>query len=338
MCGLLLAGVGGDLRMRYRGRVSLLVTLLILLPLFPAPYGQEEGLAPIVSSASNCGSEEQPEPMDPERVEFFNMINQGGFGGEDEAWLEARDYGGIPVTDSDLESLTSSFYTSSILINDTAIGLRMNLTTGWKYTICVNLQALNDSEIRPSTDIYLIQETQFGRYDFDYDSRHNSWDGMRDEIAHSSPWLQNLILWNSFRDVHSYEKVEQVAFSVALDHEERSFSLFGGESEPRTMFLMIDAWDNIRDYDAKPQNINYSADITVLVEERFSLPNWTVSLTCCGGLIGLLAAPFILHRRFMKAGLDENVSSGGGDLMPHLETGAERPNEYQPLSGEPPTN
>ena len=159
--------------------------------------------------------------------------------------------------------------------------------------------------------------------------------GMRDDIAHSSPWLQNLILWHPFRDVHSYEKLSQVDFAVALDHEERSYSIWETDAvgaDP--MFLMIESWDNIRDYDSKSQESNFSVDLTIQVEERFSLPNWTVSMVCCGGLIGILAAPFLVHHRYMKAGLDV-VESGGGDLMPHLDTAPERENPT-PVQPAPP--
>jgi len=179
-----------------------------------------------------------------------------------------------------------------------------------------------------------MQEDDFSQYEFDFESRHNDWDGMRDEIAHSPPWLQNLILWHPFRDVHSYEKLDSVEFAVALDNEERSSSLWDDYSKPKTMFLMIESWNNIRDYDAKAQDVNYSVDVTVIVEERFALPNWTVSMVCCGGLLGIMASPFLVHRRYMKAGL-VTIEAGGGDMMPHLETAAERPLPAQTLP-EPP--
>ena len=224
----------------------------------------------------------------------------------------------------DLCPLRTTFSTSFVLYNDTAVGLRMHLTTGWKYTVSVDLQPLTEFDQNPIADVYLMQEDDYERYEWDYNSRHNEWGGMRDDIAHSSPWLQNLILWHPFRDVHSYEKLSQVDFAVALDHEERSYSIWETDAvgaDP--MFLMIESWDNIRDYDSKSQESNFSVDLTIQVEERFALPNWTVSMVCCGGLIGILAAPFLVHHRYMKAGLDV-VESGGGDMMPHLDTAPER--------------
>ena len=280
--------------------------------------------APAVSAASDCGQDEQPGTLDENMVEDFKLTGSGWFGEDDQwegddGWSQEQD-----LTNRDLSSLTSSFYTSSVLNNDSAVGLRMNLTTGWKYTICVDLQPLNGSEERPIADVYLMQEDDFWQYEFDFESRHNDWDGMRDDLAHSPPWLQNLILWHPFRDVHSYEKLDSVEFAVALDNEERSSSLWDDYSKPKTMFLMIESWNNIRDYDAKAQDVNYSVDVTVIVEERFALPNWTVSMVCCGGLLGIMASPFLVHRRYMKAGL-VTIEAGGGDMMPHLETAAERP-------------
>ena len=255
-------------------------------------------------------------------IEQFNMSGNGFFEEEDQ-WFVGDEPSGPDYSVQDLCPLRTSFSTSFVLYNDSAIGLRMHLTTGWKYTISVDLQPLTETDQEPIADVYLLQEDDFERYQWDFDSRHNDWGGMREDIAHSPPWLQNLILWHPFRDVHSYEKLNQVDFAVALDHEERSFSIWDNSAEVDPMFLMIESWNNIRDYDAKSQSSNFSVDLTIQVEERFSLPNWTVSMVCCGGLISILAAPFLVHHRYMKAGL-EVVESGGGDMMPHLDTAPER--------------
>ena len=86
----------------------------------------------------------------------------------------------------------------------------------------------------------------------------------------SSPNAQNMFLWGAFRDVHSYEKLNNVDFSVALDHPEESSCWIFDDcvGTPETMLLVIDTWDNIRVYDAGPQGANYSVDLTVEVEER----------------------------------------------------------------------
>ena len=182
-------------------RGTTLTVILLLLPLLSViSYEIGMDIAPAASAASNCGQDEQPGALNEDMVEDFKLTGSGWFGDGERWGEEEEDY---QITYRDLSSLTSSFYTSSVLNNDSAVGLRMNLTTGWKYTICVNLQPLNGSEDRPIADVYLLQEDDFSQYEFDFDSRHNDSDGMRDEIAHSAPWLQNLILWHPFRDVHS---------------------------------------------------------------------------------------------------------------------------------------
>lgn len=308
-------------------RVSSTVAVaMLLLPLLTAiSYETGIQIAPDVSAqqAPTC---KVGMPIDEWSVEQFNMTGEGLLGEEDQ-WGSIESSGPNYMV-QDLCPLRTTFSTSFVLYNDSAVGLRMHLTTGWKYTISVNLQPLTEFDQEPLADVYLMQEDDYERYEWDFNSRNNEWGGMRDDIAHSSPWLQNLILWHPFRDVHSYEKLNQVDFAVALDHEERSYSIWETDAvgaDP--MFLMIESWDNIRDYDAKSQESNFSVDLTIQVEERFSLPNWTVSMVCCGGLIGILAAPFLVHHRYMKAGLDV-VESGGGDLMPHLDTAPER--EGQP--------
>lgn len=303
---------------------STVAVAMLLLPLLTAiSYETGIQIAP-EASAQQAPTCQVGMPIDGWSIEQFNMTSEGDYG-EDEDW-GFGDNTGPEYMVQDLCPLRTTFSTSFVLYNDTAVGLRMHLTTGWKYTVSVDLQPLTEFDQDPIADVYLMQEDDYERYEWDYNSRHNEWGGMRDDIAHSSPWLQNLILWHPFRDVHSYEKLSQVDFAVALDHEERSYSIWETDAvgaDP--MFLMIESWDNIRDYDSKSQESNFSVDLTIQVEERFSLPNWTVSMVCCGGLIGILAAPFLVHHRYMKAGLDV-VESGGGDMMPHLDTAPERVN------------
>jgi hypothetical protein len=315
---------------RRRLSTSVVVAMLLLPLLTLISYETGIEIAPS-ASAQNPPTCKVGMPIDEWSIEQFNMTGGGGFGDEDE-WFENSGRGG--PTNSELCPLRTTFSTSFVLNNDSVVGLRMHLTTGWKYTVSVNLQTLDGTTDGPIADVYLLQEDDFSKYQFDFDSRHNDWDGMREEIAHSAPWLQNLILWHPFRDVHSYEKLNEVDFAVALDHEERSYSIWDDSNDVEAMFLLIESWDNIRDYDAKSQEANFSVDVTISVEERFSLPNWTVSMVCCGGLMGILAAPFIVHWRYMKAGL-EVVESGGGDLMPHLDTAPEREPNAPALTSPP---
>ena len=314
---------------------SIVAVSILMIPLLTA-IGYE--IAPLASAQQSCEELQESGTVDHNTVENFQMTGDGmkSIDEEDDRdhWEERGD---LPETEgllwNDLCPLRNSFSTSFELYNDSAVGVRMNMVTGFKYTFSVDLQPLNSSEERPVADVYLMQEKEFTSQDFwdigmyytwDYWSRHAD-DEIRDEMATSSPNAQNLFLWGSFRDVHSYEKLNKVEFSVALDHpEEESCWIFDNcDPNPETMFLVIDSWDNIRVYDAGPQGENYSVDVNVIVEERLSLPNWTVKCFCCSGLIGILAAPFIVHKQYMKAG-NVSIDVASADLMPHLETAPEK--------------
>ena len=309
-----------------RGLLSTLAVTMLMLPLLSViSYEMGFELSPNASAALNCNSATDTIVTNPEEVHLIEdfELSSSGYLGEDDAWGERDEDDRNEITYAELCPLSTSFSTSFVLNNDSAIGTRMKLTTGWKYTISVDVQPLNNSDVEPVVDVYLMQEDDYNQYKWDFDSRHNDWDGMRDDIAHSSPWLQTLIIWQPFRDVHAYEKLDQVDFSVALDHEEQSYSIWDNDVQQRTMFLMIESWNNIRDYDAPSQKSNYSVDLTVNVEERTTLPNWTVKCCCCGGLLGFIAAPFLIHNRYMKAGIS-GMDVSGGDMMVHLDTGPEK--------------
>ena len=313
---------------------STVAVVMLLLPLLTAiSYEVGVDIAP-TASAQDPPTCKVGMDVDQWSVEEFDMTGDGYSEGDD-MWFSGRT--GPTYEVEELCPLRTSFSKSFVLNNDSAVGLRMHLTTGWKYTISANIQPLEQTGEQVLADVYLIKETNWDRYMSDFDSRHYDWDGLRYDIAHSPVWLQNILLWHPYRDVHSYEKLDEVDFAVALDNVERSISIWDtSPSQPDEMFLVVDAWDNIRDYDAKPNGVNMSVDLTIQVEERFSLPNWTVSMVCCGGLLGILAAPFLVHHRYMKAGLDV-VESGGGDMMPHLDTAPEKavpaPTQPEPPQG-----
>ena len=203
------------------GKGRFVTTSIVALLLFPLltviSYELGIDVAPVVSAATSCSADEQPDGLDINKVEGFSMTGDGQSGqDEDGDWeIDGGKTDDGPSKDT-LERLTSSFYTSFQLENDSAVGLRMNLTTGWKYTFCIDILPLNETsdDLTVETDVYLLQEDDFSQYQWDFDSRHNDWGGLRDDIAHSAPWLQNLLLWNAFRDVHSYEKVADVEFAV----------------------------------------------------------------------------------------------------------------------------
>ena len=330
----------------FRGHLnSILVVSILMIPLMTA-FGYE--VVPNASAQISCNQLYEDGIVDTSTVEEFQMLDDGQtnvesdeYGDNEDDWQFYND----PVTGlnwHELCPLRNSFSTSFELYNDSAVGVRINMVTGWKYSFSVDLQPLNGSEERPVADVYLLQENEFRPenfwdfgmyYTWDYTSRHSG-DEWRDDFATSSPNAQNMFLWGAFRDVHSYEKLNNVDFSVALDHPEESSCWIFDDcvGTPETMLLVIDTWDNIRVYDAGPQGANYSVDLTVEVEERVSLPNWTVKCFCCGGLISILAAPFIIHRQYMKAG-NVSLDMTTTDMMPHLETAAESSTDVMPPMG-----
>ena len=76
---------------------------------------------------------------------------------------------------------------------------------------------------------------------------------------------------------------------------------------------------------------DYSVDLTVEVEERI-IAKLDREMFCCGGLISILAAPFIIHRQYMKAG-NVSLDMTTTDMMPHLETAAESSTDVMPPMG-----
>ena len=318
----------------WRHLCSIFVISILMAPLLTA-FGYD--IAPVASAQVSCNQLYEDGVIDTNTVEEFQMIDEGTAHMDDDKRGEEDDWGLFDSPTTGLEwdelcPLRNSFTTSFELYNDSAVGVRINMVTGWKYTFSVDLQPLNGSEERPIADVYLLQENEFKPqdvwdfgmyYTWDYTSRHTD-DEWRDDFATSSPNAQNMFLWGAFRDVHSYEKLNKVDFSVALDHPEESTCWIFDDcvGTPETMLLVVDTWDNIRVYDAAPQGVNYSVDLTVEVEERLSLPNWTVKCFCCGGLISILAAPFIVHKQYMKAG-NVSLEVATTDMMPHLDTAAE---------------
>ena len=163
-----------------KGRFCTTATVvLLLLPLLSViSYEIGIDIAPPASAASDCGAGEQPGAPDENKVEDFTMTGDGWDGdewGDDAQTGEDEDFG-KELTYRDLSSLTSSFYTSFVLNNDSAVGLRMNLTTGWKYTICIDLQPLNGTDDEPLADVYLLQENDYSAYEFDFDSGISNFD------------------------------------------------------------------------------------------------------------------------------------------------------------------
>ncbi|MBT4059813.1 MAG: DUF2946 domain-containing protein [Euryarchaeota archaeon] len=323
--------MGRTKRTSKRSTLSLLLVFLILAPLLLA---LPEVLTPTVSAASNCNYDSANSAEWHEEISSFNLTGTNDFYAMygDEYRDESPDFGfggslGDNIyNDSSLDALRSDFYTSFEIKNDTASGLRLNLTSGYRYTFCFTTHSENTSNYleAPLIDFYLLQKYDWDFYRNDYNAR--LWEE-RELLNLIPPEWRDLSSWMPYRDVHAYESKKATDFAVSLDHDETSGGFFGfGEENTEWMYLIIDGWDNMRDSDTPAPHRNFSVDITIMTEERLTLPNYTVSLFCCGLFAMLLAAPVIMHTRFQSAGMGHGSSGQQGvDLMPMLETEATKP-------------
>ena len=231
--------------------------------------------------------------------------------GDDER-IVTTDYDGPEETwmtwepGNDLNLLRNDFSTQLDIGNDAVGTLRVNLDYERRTTVCVTIDSLNQT-IKPSADVYLMTDTQYDRYTAAYDVAHGawSWDNDDDDPTNevSPEWRSFTVVgWHSFRDVHQYEEITEVSFSVSLDGPEVSSGLFG-ESSVQYFNIVIDNTNNSHTNDAVPET-EIRAFVQVVTEERGTvLPNWTVSVVCCGVMIATVFIPVVMNKRYMNSGL-----------------------------------
>ena len=112
-------------------------------------------IAPVASAQQvSCNQLYEDGVIDTNTVEEFQMIDEGTAHMDDDKRGEEDDWGLFDSPTTGLEwdelcPLRNSFTTSFELYNDSAVGVRINMVTGWKYTFSVDLQPLNGSEERP---------------------------------------------------------------------------------------------------------------------------------------------------------------------------------------------
>jgi hypothetical protein len=110
--------------------------------------------------------------------------------------------------------------------------------------------------------------------------------------------------WTTYRDVHAYEAVEEVSFSLSLDKTEVSRSLFNGEVW-EDFYLVVDTWDNGHGKDAmSPESAVYADVAAVATPRSFVMPPASVALVLIVLLGGMVAVPAIIQHRYAMAGLD----------------------------------
>ena len=214
-----------------------------------------------------------------------------------------------------LEPLTNGQYAVMEIGNDSAGVLRLNLSSTHRTTFCISLYEMVENATTPANaDVYLMTTSQYNSYEEVYRMMHGGWwywDAFQDDgddlLSDIPPeWRSfNPIGWQTYRDVHQYERTQEATFSISMDGPEVYNSLFGG-AEWQDFYLVIDAWDNTNDGDEGASNSVLVADITVIPTERTALlPPWTVPLTLFVVLAAVVIIPVLLNKRYMMAGLDQ---------------------------------
>lgn len=219
---------------------------------------------------------------------------------------------------SSLKPLVSGFHTSFIVENGSGGGVQMNLTTGMRYTFCVSVSNNESETLESPLDTYLMLTHDYEMYAQQY---YVYGEDMRwmDDLEEMIPPEWRGSLWRGYRDVHAYENVREAEFSIVLDKLETSSSMFTGESQYEEFVIIVDAINNSRTDDAPAPLTTSYVDLTVMVEEAFILPNWTVPLTCMALMLLLAAVPVMMHFKHSNAGMDGYKV----DLVPNLARNSE---------------
>ncbi len=298
-------------------KVAISLFLIFFIPLVSSNISISEEIFPSVSAAS-CNSSNR-EPI--WGTEAANIsINDYSYYYDSDYAKEPyeEDYPSISYSDASLGTLTQDddFSTSQVMANDSVSGLRLNLTTGQKYTFCITAQHLNNGTILGSSnvDVYLLTSYDWDIYERDYNQRNAEWRDFREDIPIEWQSYMSSFYWKPYRDVHEYTENSNFEFSVALDQPLVTNSMwqeYGSTWEE--FYLIVDGWDNIYE-DAEAPGHDVQVDIQIMIEERYALPNWTVSLTCCGLFLSIAAIPAILHVRYQKAG----ISNTNSQLIPKV--------------------
>ena len=256
------------------------------------------GISPTVSAENVC------EVPANNNWDVSQRINQHEVG----MW----DWDGLEKTDL-LWPIENDFSMDMTVQNDSAVAISMILSTGKSYTFCFSF--IGDPESPPSNgakgDIYLMTDGNWDFYEGNYDLRTEDW---LDVIGFLPVEYRDTATWMPFRDVHSYEKVTEGYFSVAIDSASSSWF---GETQTE-YYLVFDNWDNNRNTDQSAAGGVLNIELLVDVEERLVLPKFTAYILVAILPLSCLIVPFIINSKYNSYGLD-NSSVGDKEVIPLLE-------------------
>ena len=212
-----------------------------------------------------------------------------------------------------LSPLRTSMQATMAVGNDSVGAYRFNLSAEHRMTFCVTFYGGLDEDgnrLPVEADVYLMTTTQYQRYEQAYSNAHHPygwWDEFDTLLADRAPELRRYdpMGWTTYRDVHAYEAVEEVSFSLSLDKAEVSRSLFSGEVW-EDFYLVIDTWDNGHGGDATaPESAVYADVAAVATPRSFVMPPASVALVLIVLLGGMVAVPAVVQHRYSNAGLSE---------------------------------
>ena len=156
--------------------------------------------------------------------------------------------------DTRLQPLTGNYHSTMLVGNDSIGALRVNLSENYRTTVCITVQALNETDDDYSVDVYLMTTSEYQRYTELYYSSHSQnsfYDEISEALSDISPEWRGIDFtgWRSYRDAHQYESVNQINFALNLDGPESYKPIFGDERW-QDFYIIIDTWDNNHDNDA----------------------------------------------------------------------------------------
>ncbi|MGY8702095.1 MAG: hypothetical protein ACKVHH_05235 [Candidatus Poseidoniales archaeon] len=288
-------------------RLSLMLLVLILPLLLPLQFNS---LLVNNASASSCSVESGEHARFDEHLRNVSVNSSDNyFSDMEELSSDEKPRGRqwdqpLMQENTPLLSLDKGFHTSFVVENGTSSGVQMNLTLGKRYTFCITVDDINaNGTTNPKVDAYLFTSSDFSTYSDQYLYLNGDDRQWMADLEENIPVEWRGGLWRTFRDSNDYENIRETDFSVVLDKLE-IHSSFLSETSYEEFVILIDAIDNAHIQDAPAPHATILVDLTVMVEDAFILPTWTVPLTCMTLILLLIAVPVVMHFKHAKAGMN----------------------------------